>query len=544
VAELVPPNPPEKTPIAEIKVRDSLARLEDRWAVFHSVAWQSLRGGVQADGEADFVLAHPEHGIVLLEVKGGNVSVMDGQWFSVDTSTGQKHRIKNPVKQALDSKYALVRYLDELDPPLKGMPIVHGVVFPTGSVDQSIGMAVPRDIVWDGGDLRDPEHAMTRLLKHWGGKAKITGSQMRQLRQLLAPTYQIRPRLRNVIAEAGEQLLKLTDEQIRALNGLRRNRRAIVYGSAGTGKTVLAIERARRLSEEGFSVLLTCYNGPLGEFLADAVRESASVTAGSFHSVCLRLMKEAGMRVPRSPSQEWWRTDAPDLMLRAAEKTGRNFDAIVVDEGQDFAPGWFEGLTILLSDLETGPFYVFADTQQAIYLKDWTPPGEWPAFDLDVNCRNTLPIAVQVAKIFGTKPNSLGATGPDPRFVVADSEEDAVDLLLGSIKHLIREEMVDPSQIAIIGGSRDLINELHSLSAGSRIVPMGQKGVVAETIHRFKGMESDVLYVLLSGLDLSSKGGRALAYVAMSRARSVLMVLGSKRQAKELGWPSKLVLEK
>ena len=164
-----------------------------------------------------------------------------------------------------------------------------------------------------------------------------------------------------------------------------------MYGSAGTGKTVLAIERARRLSEEGFSVLLTCYNGPLGEFLADAVRESASVTAGSSHSVCLRLIKEAGMRVPRSPSQEWWRTDAPDLMLRAAEETGRNFDAIVVDEGQDFAPGWFEGLMILLSDLETGPFYVFADTQQAIYLKDWAPPGEWPAFDLDVNCRNTLP---------------------------------------------------------------------------------------------------------------------------------------------------------
>ena len=83
-----------------------------------------------------------------------------------------------------------------------------------------------------------------------------------------------------------------------------------------------------------------------------------------------------------------------------------------------------------------------------------------------------------------------------------------MDLLLGSVRHLIDEEMVDANQIAIIGGKRDLINELHSLSAGSRIVSMGQKGVVAETIHRFKGMESDAPYVLLSGFDLSTRKER------------------------------------
>ena len=538
----VHPSSPAGSPLSEIRVRAALSQLEEDWRVFHSVAWQSRRGGRQADGEADFVAVHPSRGIVVIEVKGGAVAVVNGRWFSTDASTGERHAIKDPFRQATDSKYALLNYLDQLDPPIRDMPAMHAVIFRSASVESLIGMAAPREIIWDAADLTRPRESMERLLRHWNVRVSITPRQLTQIERLLAPTVQIRPRLRTAIAEAGEQLIILTQEQIRALNSLRRNRRAVVYGGAGTGKTILAVERARKLAEEGFTVLLTCFNRPLGEYLARAVSDELRITAMSFHSLCMSEMKKAWIRTPQVPSSEWWRIEAPEHLVEAAEANNRAWDAVVVDEGQDFPPNWFDSLLMLLREPDDGPCYVFADSQQAVYVPDWSLPETWPAFDLDVNCRNTLPIATRVARLFDVQPSSLGASGPEPRFVVVSSSQDVLEVVSQVVEHLIREERLDPQQIAVISDSRAFIDDLHGLRvAGKRFSRMDEGGIIAETIYRFKGMEADVVLAVLHGTNVAEGKGRSLAYVALSRARSYLVVLGSKDQAKQLAWPSKLV---
>jgi len=112
--------------------------------------------------------------------------------------------------------------------------------------------------------------------------------------------------------------------------------RAVVFGGAGTGKTVLACEKARQLTDEGNTVLLTCFN----EFLARRLSADKSlehVTIATFHSLCISTARSAGLEVPTSPESKWRISDAPILLMEGAEATGLNFDAVVVDEGQDFS---------------------------------------------------------------------------------------------------------------------------------------------------------------------------------------------------------------
>src|SRR3712207_2803593 len=89
----------DAVPPSEVRTYEALSALDDTWRLFHSVVWQGLRHGRQADGEADFVLMNPRYGIIVLEVKGGRVEVEGGTWYSVDRDNA-KHRIKNPFTQA------------------------------------------------------------------------------------------------------------------------------------------------------------------------------------------------------------------------------------------------------------------------------------------------------------------------------------------------------------------------------------------------------------------------------------------------------------
>lgn len=544
MAKCFPSRPVSGTPLAEIKVFDALASLPDPWMIFHSVGWQSLRGGRQGDGETDFVALHPDHGLVLIEVKGGRISIESGQWHSVNARTGEKNRIKDPFKQATDAKYALLRYLDQLSPPMRAPFICHAVALPGGTISGALSPAAPRATIIDGVDLTEPAQTMSRVLKHWGAKAKLSRTHVEQIKNLLAPTTQVRRTLRMTIAESTQQLLDLTDGQVRALAGLRRNRRALIYGGAGSGKTVLAVERAKSLSREGFKVLLTCYNRPLGDYLIDQVADDEAITARSFHALCMSEAGQAGLRVPPNPDRRWWAEEAPEVLVSAATSRGAHFDAVVVDEGQDFSLDWFEALIMLLTDPDEGPFYVFADTQQAIYTRGWKPPGDWAAFDLDVNCRNTLQIAERVAGVFGGEVSTLGAEGTDPLFVLVDSDEDALGAVRMLVKRLMKDEMLNADQIAVISPSRDFIDALYEIKIGStRFVTFPQRGLIAETLFRFKGMEADVALVDLRGVDLAGEHGRGLAYVAMSRARAFLLVLGSADQARALGWPKKLIMQ-
>jgi hypothetical protein len=509
-------------PSSELNVWNALARLDDSWRVFHSVVWQSARGGKQGDGEADFLLVHPSNGIVVLEVKGGRLEMNSGDWHTTDRN-GAKHRIKDPFRQAKDSKYALLEYLRTLTPRLQNVPrICHGVVFPDIVVDGPIGL-FPRELVLDCDDLRSPSDALHRLLTHWeqNGTSPVSTDALELITDRLAPTLFVRRTLRAELVDTEREILSLTSRQIDVLRTLRSIRRCVVRGGAGTGKTVLATEKARAMSADGARVLLCCFNAPLADSIARALA-SSGVVVSTFHSLCMRHAKHAGFSVPREPSDEWWDRDAARVLEAAAAAGAPRFDAVVVDEAQDFAPSWIAALDALTNDPGSSPYYLFTDSHQQVYRRGDAIPATWPAAELDLNCRNTQPIARAVAGIYGDSEPTLGARGRDPVFMECQRGEEA-SLVQSVVDRLLTEEGLSPSQVAVLCERRELVERLGELIAGGHpFVPLGSPGVLADTVHRFKGLEADVAVLVFT----SEEPDDALLYVGVSRARSLLFVLG------------------
>ena len=113
---------------------------------------------------------------------------------------------------------------------------------------------------------------------------------------------------------------------------------------------------------------------PALETLSQEFDGVPNVRVSSFHSLCFWQMRQAGMQVPDQPADEWWDYQAADALVDAAKQNDFSVDALVIDEGQDFASEWFTALEMLTPDPDNAPIYVFADSHQAIYRDRWQPP--------------------------------------------------------------------------------------------------------------------------------------------------------------------------
>ena len=268
----------------------------------------------------------------------------------------------------------------------------HFVVFPSHEQEGDLGPDGPRKIVCDKRDLENIGKTVASIANHWNLALKLNATEFADVRQALAPTVQLRRLLKNRVEDINRELFEMTESQISAMRLLRHHRKYIVTGSAGTGKTLLAVARARQLQEDGFKTLLICFNRPLGNLLRKEV-EGSGIIAGSFHSICYDLAEQTGMLGTAEDTAEWWDTVLPSKLPDAAFVKNMAIDAIVVDEAQDMHPEWWDYLKLLFDNEEDGIMSVFADSNQDLYRQGWLPPFETSETPLDQNCRNTIEIA-------------------------------------------------------------------------------------------------------------------------------------------------------
>lgn len=334
-------------PVSEINVAKALEQLNDDWHIIHSIAWQGIRGKREGDGEADFVLISKNVGIVVLEVKGGIISIDRGQWKSERADNGQIIDIANPFEQAAASKAKLFKWLNERLP--FSIPTIHAVVFPGGRAPNNMGPAASPQIVIDCQDLHDMATAIAKVASHWKSTCQLTDKDVESVIGLLAPTTVIRRTLADDAYDAEQALIKLTDEQRRAFAGLRRTRRAAVYGGPGTGKTLLASEKAAQIAASGARTLLVCYNALLAQAL-QASSQLNDVKVSTFHALCLSAAHKASMAIPSPIPSTWWDDDALYCLMEGFKANAEKFDAIIIDEGQDFSEDWLAALLEGLND--------------------------------------------------------------------------------------------------------------------------------------------------------------------------------------------------
>ena len=238
-------------------------------------------------------------------------------------------------------------------------------------------------------------------------------------------TY-LRPNFHRVISKAvslgrsDSRLLSLTEEQYDRLDELEANPRCLFEGAAGTGKTLLALEFARRAEAGGARVLFVCFNRLLGNWIQEQTR-GTGISSGTWHEILKKLIANSSfgeefVRLERDAirgdnSAKLFEELYPLYGEIALDEIASPFDVLVVDEAQDLLNEFTLDLMdrSLVGGLTGGKWAIFGDfTRQAIYGNSTDGLSILSGYSehhvrarLTLNCRNTQRIAQETSILGG-----------------------------------------------------------------------------------------------------------------------------------------------
>ncbi|MGV6994642.1 NERD domain-containing protein [Desulfovibrio sp. QI0430] len=523
------------------------AELGSDYVVFYSRPWHGLtRLGEEIDGECDFLVAHPQHGILCLEVKGGRIRYTPeiDQWTSLDRHD-ITHIIKNPIAQASKSKYHLLqKFINSAGWPKWKIHITHGVIFPDCEVPAiGLGADGPREIFCDRNQFVSSlgTWVKQRLRSGSANIRELGKNGLQALEDVLAKPVNLHRPLAYDIEDNDEAFFTLTQGQFIILNTIQNIKRAAISGGAGTGKTVLAVEEAIRCAQNELTTLLICFNIPLAQKIRHDLQDCRDVQVYTFHALCGHMAKKAGLQIDTEDSAKLYEDVLPEALLNAAELVPQaRYDAIIVDEGQDFKAHWWPAIDSLLRERHS-KLRIFWDCNQAVYgspsLPEHTESIDIP---LDKNLRNSRQIFATINRFYkGPIISAAGPDGPPVEWRITQNQGSAIMVVADIIRRMFNNEGVNPSQLAVAVDvqANELISELSkqipkrkfNLCNGSPC----DNSVTVDTVKRLKGLEFSVLIVVCTD---SLIRDNALQYIAFSRARTKLVIVGRKDHLLALGW--------
>ncbi|WP_082559825.1 NERD domain-containing protein/DEAD/DEAH box helicase [Lysobacter sp. Root559] len=524
--------------------------------VLHSIAWiyrddhDRLR-----EGEADFTIVSPRAGILVVEVKGGGVSydAASGEWFSVDRFKKQ-HPIKDPFRQVSNERHAIKDQL--AGSPLwrrwrgRRATLAHAVMLPDIHDARPL-VSSERKIEFIGvdADMNDLSAWVSKAFRFWSSNDDdALGTQgVGLVEDILCSSVEVLPALRSYLDDSEKTRLRLTNNQARVLRTIGGRKRAVISGGAGTGKTLIAVEKSRQLASEGQQVLFLCYNRPLADAIS-SVNSSSQITVLSYHQLCdMRmastfklhgrdLRREAEEAYPGNSTKHMYDVQMPFALALSNEILDEKYDSLVIDEAQDFSDDYWFSLEELLRDPEHGSLYIFIDENQSIYRKHANLPVQDDPYHLTVNCRNTAEIhRAGYVYYSGEQVDEPDLSGQEIEHVAAETDVDQAASVVRLVGQLLGASVPPESIVVLLAKQpKSYLWELlqaHKLPGGVAwgIESPGRKSsVFVETVGRFKGLESQVV-VLWLGDELVDGTHWETVYVGITRAKSLLYIVGSKR---------------
>lgn len=533
MARMIPSIVPEQTQSSAEKqlfplMRDSLA---DDFTIFHSFnLLVKNREKKFIDGEIDFLVFSPKYGFLVLEVKGGSI-IYDGDegiWYQ------NEHPIQDPFEQARASKFKLQSFIRDKLKQLPKTSFGHAVCLPdVHSEIKTLPSGADAAICITGQNLHALNDKVISIMESFasGKSESLSEADTDRVRNILMPYCEYGTSLVDRIGQEERQIYALTEEQCRLLDLLDKHRQVLIEGCAGSGKTVMAVKKARQLAVEGKSILLLSFNIMIGEKLLDEVRDLKDVTACNYHRFCVDILESAGRLPPiRENENEYWDIELPEAFAALIMENPLKYDAVIVDEGQDFRSEWWITITDLVKP--DGYFYIFYDPGQNLWETEMDFPISGEPFTLNRNCRNTR-------EIF----NTLKPLAPDEMTIMEESPvgEKVVEFSsllprqrrrqLGRILHdLVNNQGIEPDRIVVLGG--------HSMGntcigtnpeVGSFTLTEKQEGgpgvIHYHTYMKFKGCEADAVILL----DVNRQDKRWAAdtalYTTISRAKHLLYII-------------------
>lgn len=562
MATLIPEQPKE-CPYGERIVYERLGRdLDDHWIVLHSLGLTGHETKIW--GEADIVVLSTK-GIFALEVKGGKVSCEKGIWTFGEPAGKSYSKREDPWTQAGGTMFAVRKKLKEADSGCADLLFGFGVVMPMETFT-AIGAEIEPAVLLDKREFRkNLGWYIGRLHRHWtavyqdkhGRTPRLPSrADIQFARRILRPDVESAFSLGSYLTGVESRLVQLSNDQIRASRRTAANPRTIVRGRAGTGKTVLAVERACQLASEGHRVLYLCFNQLLAQHLRTAVAadpRAANLEVRHVHSHYWDVIAAAGMldRLEGAANTtDLFAEVFPRTFVDGALEIGLPaWDVLVVDEAQDLlTPDNIDAFDLMLGNpgINRGRWHIFFDPNQNIFGTEVQEQVErrlaeaQPAFeDLFENCRNTRQVAVQASIVSGIDLALEGAPdGPSCDNVYFRDHTTFIAQLEATIARLLKQD-VRPQNIAVLSTRRrenSLVAEIDAI-AGIPLVDAAAadaSDMVFCTMHAFKGLERQVVLAIdMDGIGELERG--MLHYSGLSRARSLLHVFVPEAARKAYG---------
>ncbi|WP_444664109.1 NERD domain-containing protein [Cellulomonas sp. CW35] len=503
-----------------------------------------LAGTLLQDGaierEIDLLVVWPGLGVAAIEVKGGHVTRADGQWWQ---GSGEHRHAIDPVGQVQSAKHTLLRLLDRQGLAAARTRTAHLVALPHVYVPAPWDAPeLPRTMLLDRDDVTDGSAAVRVIRRaiedHGTGHAPLDEVAAEALVGWLTGGFPSQAEALADAAQYEDHLDRLTREQAHAMRYLDALPRVHVVGGAGTGKTWLALEHARRRARAGDRVALMCYSRGLARYLERATatwpaRERPAYV-GLFHELPVRWGATPGD--DRDPAD--WEERLPRELgdLAAQRAADELFDAVVVDEAQDFGDAWWPALLRCLRDPDAGRLAVFSDDGQRVFPRSGTAPVELTVITLDENLRSTKQIAQLCGALHTGITRPRGWAGAPVRVVDVPADDavgaadDAVDALLA--------EGWEPGQIALLTTGRRHPLQVETVElAGHREYWdgfFGGQDVFYGHVLGFKGLERTVVVLAVNGVR-DAERARTMLYTGLSRARVLLVVVGPRGYVEEVG---------
>lgn len=510
----------------EEKVYEALKDLPSEYVVFHSVHWQKRKiSGNIIWGESDFTVFNPQRGIIVIEIKSGGIRHDDSGWHQTNTLTREEKRMKDPLAQAERSKFTFVDLLAEQEGKYHTYWVESAVWFPSVESVEKIGVMPPSyapEIVLTEKDLRNAKYSIDKIYDFYGMDRKPFYKKEDEINvvNLLSPIFNVIPSISSQISEQEYMFNRMTQEQSFLLDYLEEQDVAAIQGGAGTGKTMLALQKAKRISASG-RVLFLCFNKLLLEFLKSSL-EDAEYNIDVFNLPGLVCAKKA---VADAGGNE-----GISDYLNSVDPSAWEYSHIIIDEGQDF---YEEHLEILLTiaELMKGCFYIFYDKNQLVHQRqslDLVKRVECRLV-LSANCRNTKNIAITSNKSLGIDKVKmrLEVAGSKPNLYINQSK----DQVFRNITKLIRkytDSGIQKKDIVILTVKTEDSSIFAGVSAvgNYRISPNLQGNhILFTSARKFKGLEASVVILVdVDAKTFQKEGERRVFYVGASRAKHYLEI--------------------
>ena len=536
----------------ELLLYELLQQLPDDYYIFHSTHWNEQRRRNEYSsrkyvqwGEADFTVFHPAYGFIIFEVKDGLISYSrERGWIQINRNSGVAKTI-DPMDQAERSKYY---FLDRIKSRFGGQSpytFCSAVWFTAGdraNIEGSLPLNYKEEIVLWSNDLQSAtsaEMAIRRIYRFYDARVvEPTEEMTAKVLDTLSPEFVVVQTIRSRTLAAKALFRRMTTEQMYLLDYLEEQDEAAIHGAAGTGKTIMAVQKAKSLAQTD-RVLFLCFNRFLKSHLEQSYGTSTNISFFTLDGL-------AGAFTGAFNGSPEERTDTITEFLMDWDEYELPFKHIIVDEGQDFIDMHLQ----LLHDIAQahhGYFYVFYDRNQFVQgmnYPEWLDKMECRLI-LSKNCRNTKEIAITSTRPIGIDEDRIkmrreviddGAIKPNLFFV--DDKPALKEYLSKLISKYIASGLTDKDIVVLSmkPEGKSILTKDDLRLPGNRVLAKEQSedGILFTTVRKFKGLEAmAVICIDIDSETFENSKGRSVFYVGTSRAMTYLDLI-TTNQPEEL----------